>query len=48
MSIDLDRIAALLDRLDPHLDSVCRIPGCTHVDVFGETADDGPPIRLAA
>lgn len=29
-SVDLDRVAALLDRLEWRLDEPCDVPGCSH------------------
>lgn len=28
--VDLDRVAALLDRLEWRLDEPCSVPGCSH------------------
>lgn len=36
--LELRRIAALLDRMDP-TPSVCTVPGCTHLHDTHEVAD---------
>ncbi|MCU0307567.1 MAG: hypothetical protein MUE51_07300 [Thermoleophilia bacterium] len=46
--IELARIEALLDRLDPRIGETCTVPGCVHVAGACAGHQERDPVSLAA